>query len=939
MPRPLLTRPRACLFALLAGCGGPDETRLAAWSVVAKSVDSALLSVSGTSSDDVWLVGADGGAGPLVLHWDGSSWDSRQSGVRGDMWWVHAMPSGSVYLAGSDSHVLRYRDGGFERLATPGLGKHIVFGVWGPADDDVYAVGSAQGRNGFVWHYDGQTWTELGLPLDLPQDENRDVPGFFKVWGTSPEDVWVVGDRGVVLQGNAADGFRLVPSGSDERLFTVHAADGELAIVGGSANGSAFEARGGELDDITPPGSGLLQGVCVSDSGSVWAVGVGGAVYRRPAKGADWQALDPRVPVQSLHAVWVDPAGGAWTVGGNVLTNDLDGGVALHYPSSASESVVPSFERPPVPPVTPVCPGSAIDPAPSSSIARRWDEQALGAIRRDLPRPTVHARNLFHLSVGLWDSWAAYDSVASGYLVRERHAAPDAAAAREEALSYAAYRVLSHAYRGAVGGPVSQACFDAFMAKLGYDPNDSTSLGDSPRAFGNRVAEAVIGEFADDGANEGADYADTTGFVSDNPRLVVDLPGTVVSDPLHWQQLELSEAVTQNGIALGTSPGYVGPQWGQVTPFALSRPAPGAPYLDIGRAPTSLDGELVDALVEVIRRGSELDPSDGVREDYSPGAYGNNSLGTNDGQGRAVNPVTGQPYPSRPTLRGDFGRVLAEFWADGPQSETPPGHWNSIANGVADDPRFARRLFGTTALPALDWDVHLYLALNGALHDAAIAAWELKRLYTSARPITLVRYMGQLGQRSDAGAGSFHPDGLPLVPGLIELVTEASSAPGERHAALARYVGAVALRAWRGEPGYRDSDVAGVGWILARDWLPYQRRTFVTPAFPGYVSGHSTFSRAAAAVLHQLTGSEFFPGGLGQARFEPGTLFFERGPTEPVELQWASYYDAADQAGQSRIWGGIHLSLDDLDGRRIGERVGRAAVARATPYFMGNSPP
>jgi hypothetical protein len=233
----------------------------------------------------------------------------------------------------------------------------------------------------------------------------------------------------------------------------------------------------------------------------------------------------------------------------------------------------------------------------------------------------------------------------------------------------------------------------------------------------------------------------------------------------------------------------------------------------------------------------------------------------------------------------------------------------------------------------------VYLALNGAVHDAAVAAWELKRKYVTARPITLVRYMGGHGQRTVPGGPSYSPDGLPLVDGLIELISQESSGPGQRHAHLARHVGEVAVRSWRGEPGDRKTEIGGVGWIRAVEWMPYQRRTFVTPAFPGYVSGHSTFSRAAAVVLAGITGSEFFPGGHASYTFEPGYLFFERGPSAPVRLEWAKYADAADQAGQSRIWGGIHVSQDDFDGRRIGARIGTTALDLARRYFDGTAPP
>ncbi len=917
----------------------PDPT---GWSLVAESPDAALLAVHGTAADDVWMVGADNGDGPVVIHWDGATWTRHDTGLIGDLWWVHAVPGGPVYFAGSDAHIARYIDGAFERMTTPGLGKHTIFGLWGAGPDDVYAVGSVAGRNGFVWHDDGAGWRALPLPDDLPANAARDTPSFFKVWGTSADDVWVVGGQGVVLRGNARDGFERVPSGSEALLFTVHGTGDRTFAVGGGANAVVLRSDGeGGLVDATPDGAPLLQGVCVSEHGFTWAVGARGAVYRAE-DGMDGaftrQDIGLDLSVQSLHAVWIDPDGGVWAVGGNVLSGPLDGGQAIHSrPDRPSITV----EREDVPPAG--CPadpeGDAQAEAEGHSVARIWNDVMLDAVRRDLPRPTVHARNLFHTSIAMWDAWAAYDDTADGYLVRERLTADDVAAARREAISYAAYRVLSHRYSPAIGGEVSQACFDDLMARLGFDPADDGAEGEGPRALGNRIGAAVVAEFADDGANEAGNYVDPDGYRPDNPPMVVDLPGTNVDDPARWQQLVIAEAVTQNGIPEGSGVrGYVGPHWGAVTPFALERPAPGAPYIDIGDPPLTLDDAVVDGAVEVIRKTAELDIDDGEMMDISPGAYGNNPLGTNDGVGHAVNPITGEPYAPQIVLRGDFTRILAEFWADGPASETPPGHWNTLANDLAYSEGFERRLFGEgDPLDPLAWDVHAYLALNGAVHDAAIVAWELKRTYISARPITLIRYMGGQGQRSDPDGPSYDAEGLPLVPGLIEVITAESAAPGERHAHLARYVGEIALWSWRGEPGDRDAEIGGVGWIRAVDWIPYQRRNFVTPAFPGYVSGHSTFSRSAAEVLAQISGSAYFPGGLGTYTLDPGYLFFEFGPSAPVQLQWATYYDAADQAGQSRLWGGIHIVHDDRDGRIAGDRVGALAIGKARTHYEGTA--
>jgi membrane-associated phospholipid phosphatase len=195
--------------------------------------------------------------------------------------------------------------------------------------------------------------------------------------------------------------------------------------------------------------------------------------------------------------------------------------------------------------------------------------------------------------------------------------------------------------------------------------------------------------------------------------------------------------------------------------------------------------------------------------------------------------------------------------------------------------------------------------------------------------------MGGLGQSSDPAAPAYHPDGLPLVAGLVEVVTADTTAPGARHATLAGSEGQVAIRAWAGTPADPEADTAGVGWILAVDWVPYQKPSFVTPAFAGYVSGHSAFSRASAEVLAGFTGDEYFPGGVGEWVIQAGSLEFEAGPATDITLQWATYADASDQAGISRLYGGIHVRADDLAGRVMGQAIGRAAWELAQEYYAG----
>jgi membrane-associated phospholipid phosphatase len=137
--------------------------------------------------------------------------------------------------------------------------------------------------------------------------------------------------------------------------------------------------------------------------------------------------------------------------------------------------------------------------------------------------------------------------------------------------------------------------------------------------------------------------------------------------------------------------------------------------------------------------------------------------------------------------------------------------------------------------------------------------------------------------------------------------------------------------------GWLGGEAGGVGWVLAVGWVPYQKPTFVTPAFAGYVSGHSTFSRAAAEVLTAFTRSSYFPGGVYEVPVPRGALKIEEGPSRDVTLQWATYFDAADAAGQSRLWMGIHVPPDDLMGRRVGAQCGKAAWTLARQYFEGSA--
>lgn len=580
------------------------------------------------------------------------------------------------------------------------------------------------------------------------------------------------------------------------------------------------------------------------------------------------------------------------------------------------------------------CPPAAYQA--TQSVARRWDDALLNAIRRALPNPPVHARNLFHVSVAMWDAWAAYDPTASGYLFKEKPHVNrcDVAAARNEAISYAAYRILTARFIKAVGADKSLSEFADLMDELSYPPAITTTDGDTAAAVGNRIAKTVLDYGSTDGSNEANGYA-APDYKAVNPPLIVALPEITVVDPNRWQPLQIEYLVSQNGIVLPSGvQTAVGPHWGHVTSFAIPPGgASGVPF-DPG-SPPRLGDPATDALfktqaVEVIRDSSLLDASNDTTLDISPAVIGANALGSNSGRGYTTNPVTGKAYAPETVRAGDFYRAMVEFWADGPNSETPPGHWNVLANAVSDELAPNLRIGGTGPLvDRLQWDVKLYLALNGAVHDAAIAAWGLKGRYDGNRPISMIRYMASRGQSTDPSLPAYNKEGLPLVPGLIELITKDKTESGGPMQTLVGNEGKIAVRAWR------RGITPHVDWILGTTWMPYQLPTFVTPSFQGYISGHSTFSRAAAEVMTAITGSEYFPGGLSESTLKAGSFRIDPGPSADVTLEWATYYDAADQAGQSRLFGGIHVQADDFTGRIVGSTCGRDAWALAQRYYAG----
>ena len=621
-----------------------------------------------------------------------------------------------------------------------------------------------------------------------------------------------------------------------------------------------------------------------------------------------------------------------------------------------------------------------VSPTADASAARRWNEVLLQAIRNDYARPTVHARNLFHVSAAMYDAWAAYDQAGQGaaspWLLGRTRAGSrcafsgvdtpdDTEDARRTALGHAAYRIIRHRFDASPGASRILRDAEALMGHFGYDTDyEETDIDLGSAALGNHIGQCYIDFGLLDGANEINDYANVA-YEPVNAPLEPSSPGNPdITDLNRWQPLSLEEFVDQAGNPADSEPEFLSPEWGSVVPFALAEEDlairrrdgydywvyhdPGAPPLIDGEDPGQYKWS--HALVAVW--SSHLDPADGVTMDISPAGIGNISSypvgfadhpdfyvieGGDGSPGHTMNPSTGLRYEPQVVPRGDYTRVLAEFWADGPDSETPPGHWFVILNEVNDHPMLRRRFRGEgPELGLLEWDVKGYFALGGAMHDAAITAWGVKGFYDYIRPISSLRAMADRGQSSDPEGSSYHVDGIPLRAGYIELVEADDSLAGGD----GEHVGKVKFLAWRGPEVIDDpeADVAGVGWILAENWWPYQRPTFVTPPFAGYVSGHSTYSRAAAELLTAMTGDAHFPGGMSDFEIEANEfLVFEDGPSVDMTLQWATYRDASDQCSLSRIWGGIHPPADDIPGRLMGIEVGVDAFTLAERHFAGEA--
>lgn len=503
---------------------------------------------------------------------------------------------------------------------------------------------------------------------------------------------------------------------------------------------------------------------------------------------------------------------------------------------------------------------------PRPTISVRWDDVAQAAVAAKRSGPTVASRVYAMVHTAMYDAWSAYDLTARSTLAADEFQRPIAEntdANKAEAMSYAAYGVLSDLY------PDQVAKFDELMQALGYDRNNRTLDVTTPAGIGNTMASRLLEFRHKDGANQlgdsptgtaGVPYSDTTGYT---PKNSVDAP----VNPQFW---------TPERVPIDAVPGsevrtqkYLTPHWGKVTPFGLERgdqfrPSQGPPnFLLVEGATLNLAEKkitLADATVLDIDRSLV---------------------------GTVINPEFIAIFDEVVRVGADLTdqqKIIAEFWEDGPDTSFPPGSWMTFGQFVSARDNHS-----------LDDDAKMFFALGNAVFDAGIATWDTKLAYDYARPVRTIRTLGELG--------------------LI----------GEFDAALGGY----AIDGWVPNQGTKR--------ILAKNWLTYQTPGGdPSPPFPDYTSGHSAYSASAAEVLKRFTGSDEFGGSItiavGKSRFEPNVT-----PASPITLSWPTFSAAAEQAGISRVYGGIHFQKANVDGAVIGRAAGTAAWNRAQRLINGQA--
>jgi hypothetical protein len=331
----------ACgLTLLVAGCPGDDDDdgddvqghpTPNAFELLADDYEpGALLSLWASGANDVWAVGGEFGE-PVVLQFDGTSWTRNDPPVAQQLWWVHGFAGGPVFVVGEGGAIAKW-DGSWE-LMESGHPNTTFFGVWGAAPNDVWAVGGPVPTStntavdgDVVLHYDGSSWTRRSVP-DLESKPASALRNLFKVWGTSADDVIIVGDRGETLHYDGTT-FRLKESaaGSGTSLFTAWGRSANDVYAIGDELGSVklihYDGSAWSPVDLPSDAPQVAQGVWTAPGQPLYIAGYDGYIACLGADGT-WTSFDP-VTTRAFHVVMGDGAGNVWAAGGNIQSRMPD---------------------------------------------------------------------------------------------------------------------------------------------------------------------------------------------------------------------------------------------------------------------------------------------------------------------------------------------------------------------------------------------------------------------------------------------------------------------------------------------------------------------------------------------------------------------------------------------------------------------------------------
>ena len=493
--------------------------------------------------------------------------------------------------------------------------------------------------------------------------------------------------------------------------------------------------------------------------------------------------------------------------------------------------------------------------------------------------PTMASRAYAMMHTAMYDAWSSYDATAVRVafdVEGDNLELTGSDAAKAKAMSFAAYHTLVELF------PDQEELFRTVMEeRLGYDVADYSS---QEAIVGIDAADDLLASRSDDGSNWQNGYVGTYTPTNPNPLEINDITAwTPESTPIDPEDSAPEQS-------------FLTPHWLEVEGFALAEDETTGETDFSATLPPAPEGFFTDAFanstLDFAAKTITLDGPvtlNGV--DYVAGdviVVGKDLIGTVINQGFIDQAQRVVDLSANLT---DEHKIIAEFWEDGGGTAYPPGTFMSFAQFVSARDNHS-----------IDQDAALFLAMANAAMDAGIATWQAKVEYDYVRPVRVIRDLGELGLLGEWG--------------FDELTGEEG------------YV----IQAFGGF----DENGMGLGTrtILADNFNTFQRPgADPSPPFAEYTSGHSGFSAAGAEVLQLFTGSDEFGGWV---MFEPDTIQFENGvPETHVTLEWSTFTQAADQAGLSRLYGGIHFDDGDLNGRDLGRVVGADAYDLAMLFVTG----